>query len=151
MAIDDEVKRLLDNAYEKAVKLLQENMDKLTLVAETLLDIETLDAEQFEALYTGEKSREEIVSAARSKADEKAEKIARQKEEAAKEYEAELAAREREQENTVKLRFENMKAETIVFENKNEKDADAGEGSEKNSPGQNGPEDSGTDDEKADR
>ena len=151
MAIDDEVKRLLDDAYEKAVKLLQENMDKLTLVAETLLDIETLDAEQFEALYTGEKSREEIVSAARSKADEKAEKIARQKEEAAKEYEAELAAREREQENTVKLRFENMKAETIVFENKNEKDADAGEGSEKNSPGQNGPEDSGTDDEKADR
>ncbi len=122
-AIDEEVKRLLDDAYEKAIKLLEENIDKLTLVAETLLDIETLDADQFESLYTGEKTREEIVSAARSRADEKAEKIARQKEEAAKEYAAEKAAAEQEQENTLHLRFENMKAENIVFENKKKHDA----------------------------
>ena len=122
-AIDEEVKLLLDDAYEKAIKLLEENIDKLTLVAETLLDIETLDADQFESLYTGEKTREEIVSAARSRADEKAEKIARQKEEAAKEYAAEKAAAEQEQENTLHLRFENMKAENIVFENKKKHDA----------------------------
>lgn len=126
-AIDEEVKRLLDDAYEKAIKLLEENIDKLTLVAETLLDIETLDADQFESLYTGEKTREEIVSAARSRADEKAEKIARQKEEAAKEYAAEKAAAEQEQENTLHLRFENMKAENIVFENKKKHDAQAEE------------------------
>ncbi len=125
MAIDEEVKRLLDEAYAKALRLLEADMDKLTLVAETLLDIETLDAEQFESLYTGEKTRDEIVSEARSKADEKAEKIARQKEAAAKEYEAEKAAREKEKANTVNLHFENMKAETIVFENKKKNDAQA--------------------------
>ena len=64
--IDEEVKKLIDNAYAKAEELLKANMDKLTLIAETLLDIETLNAEQFEQLYTGEKSREEIVSEARS-------------------------------------------------------------------------------------
>ncbi len=74
MAIDTEVKNLLDDAYAKAERILREQMDKLVLVAETLLDIETLDAEQFESLYTGEKTREEIVSAARYKADETAEK-----------------------------------------------------------------------------
>ena len=52
-------------------------MDKLTLIAETLLDIETLNAEQFEQLYTGEKSREEIVSEARAAASEKADRPAR--------------------------------------------------------------------------
>ena len=129
MMIDEEVKRLLDDAYAKAVSLLEANMDKLTLVAETLLDIETLDAEQFESLYTGDKTRDEIVSAARSKADEKAEKIARQKEAAAKEYEAEKAAKEQEHANTLNLRFENMKAETIVFENKKKNDAQADDNS----------------------
>ena len=144
------MKNLLDDAYEKAVRLLRENMDKLTLVAETLLDIETLDAEQFEDLYTGAKSREEIVQEARSRADEKAEQIARQKAEAAKEYEAEKAAREREKENAVNLRFENMKAETIVFENKNENDADTDKKSGKNEKDDIGSEDLAADDESSD-
>ena len=149
-AIDEEVKHLLDDAYLKAVTLLEKNMDKLTLVAETLLDIETLDAEQFEDLYTGAKSREEIVTEARSRADEKAEQIARQKAEAAREYEAEKAAREREQENTVNLRFENMRAETIVFENKNKSDADTDGESEKDGTNDIGSEDPAAGDKTSD-
>lgn len=151
MAIDEEVKRLLDDAYAKAVSLLEANMDKLTLVAETLLDIETLDAEQFESLYTGEKTRDEIVSAARSKADEKAEKIARQKEAAAKEYEAEKAAKEQEHANTLNLRFENMKAETIVFENKKKNDAQADDNSKGGASEEIGSEESAQKPEESDK
>ena len=151
MAIDEEVKRLLDEAYAKAVSLLKENMDKLTLVAETLLDIETLDAEQFESLYTGDKTRDEIVSLARSKADEKAEKIARQKEAAAKEYEAEKAAEEQEHANTLNLRFENMKAETIVFENKKKNDAQADDNSKGGASKEIGSEESAQKPEESDK
>ncbi len=147
MAIDEEVKKLLDDAYAKAVRLLEENLDKLTLVAETLLEIETLDAEQFESLYTGAKTQEEIISTARSRADEKAEKIARQKEEAAREYEAEKAKAEEKQENTLHLRFENMKAENIVFENKKKHDAQAEEKRTAGAAGENDQDGSSREDE----
>ena len=36
-------------------------MDKLKVVAEALLEIETLDGEQFEKLYSGEMTAEELV------------------------------------------------------------------------------------------
>lgn len=123
-AIDEEVKELLDNAYAKAEQILKENFDKLTLVAETLLDIETLDAEQFEQLYTGEKTREEIVAEARSKADKKAEMIAQQKAEAEKEYAEEKAELEQQISEIKDFRFENVKAENIVFENKTKNPAE---------------------------
>lgn len=52
--IDEEVKILVDEAYEVTTKLLSENMDKLDLVAKALLKYETLDAEQFRLAYNGE-------------------------------------------------------------------------------------------------
>ena len=48
--IDEEVRRLMDEAYKGAEKLLQENMDKLVLIAETLLKKETLDGKQLRDL-----------------------------------------------------------------------------------------------------
>ena len=52
--IDDEVKKIISDAYAEAERLLKENMDILTRVAEALLLVETIDGEQFEAclLYT---------------------------------------------------------------------------------------------------
>jgi len=52
--IDHEVKAIIEEAYEETTRILQENMDKLERVAQALLEVETLDGEQFEALYTGE-------------------------------------------------------------------------------------------------
>ena len=48
--MDEEVRRLMDEAYKGAEKLLQENMDKLVLIAETLLKKETLDGKQLREL-----------------------------------------------------------------------------------------------------
>lgn len=132
--IDEEVKRLIDNAYTRAEELLKENMDKLTLVAETLLDIETLNAEQFEQLYTGEKTREQIVSEARAAASEKADRIAHQREAAEKEETAERQqqATETKHQDDFLKQLEHLKPEDIVFEHNDAKKGskDAAETSE---------------------
>lgn len=51
--IDEEIKILVDEAYELTTKLLSENMDKLDLVAKALLKYETLDSKQFMLAYNG--------------------------------------------------------------------------------------------------
>jgi cell division protease FtsH len=48
--IDEEVHRLMDEAYKGAEKLLRDNMDKLVLIAETLMQKETLDGKQLKEL-----------------------------------------------------------------------------------------------------
>ena len=58
--IDHEIRRIVDEAFEETKKIITENMDKLEHVAKALLEVETLDGEQFEALYTGEKTAEDI-------------------------------------------------------------------------------------------
>ncbi len=57
-AIDQEMRRLIDVAYHKAEKLLKENMDTLTRLAEALLELETLDAREFERVFLGEEVAE---------------------------------------------------------------------------------------------
>lgn len=50
--IDEEVRRLMDEAYKAAEKLLTDNMDKLHLIARTLLEKETLESDDLQALIT---------------------------------------------------------------------------------------------------
>ena len=49
-AIDQEVRRIIDECYDKATRLLKENRDKLDLLAQTLLEQETLHADELERL-----------------------------------------------------------------------------------------------------
>jgi len=49
--IDQEIQRIIKESYERAKVILTENREKLNLIAETLLEIETLDAEQINSLY----------------------------------------------------------------------------------------------------
>jgi len=52
--IDEEVRRLVDEAYERCQQLLHEHWDKLELLADRLLELETIEARDFEALMRGE-------------------------------------------------------------------------------------------------
>ena len=52
--IDHEVRRIIDGAFDETKNIISENMERLERVAQALLAVETLDGEQFEALYTGE-------------------------------------------------------------------------------------------------
>ena len=55
--IDAEVKRIIDEAYARAKKLIDDNRDKLELIAKALLEFETLDGQQVEDLIrTGKMS-----------------------------------------------------------------------------------------------
>ncbi|WP_018924746.1 ATP-dependent zinc metalloprotease FtsH [Salsuginibacillus kocurii] len=48
--IDTEIQRIIKECYERCKEILTEHKDKLELVAEKLLEIETLDAEQIKSL-----------------------------------------------------------------------------------------------------
>ena len=51
--IDEEVKRIVEEAYDAAMTILEEHREQLTAVAQGLLAIETLDGDQFVALFDG--------------------------------------------------------------------------------------------------
>ena len=52
--IDKEVKRIVEECYERARKTLEENREALVRLAEALLEYETLDSWQIEAIMKGE-------------------------------------------------------------------------------------------------
>ena len=82
--IDEEIRRIVDEAYEEAMRILTEHDETLENVAKALLLVETLDAEQFEDLYTGKISADDLKEQV-EKADE------------AKKAQDEQEAKEREQ------------------------------------------------------
>jgi len=51
--IDNEMRRIIDNAYNKTERLLSENMEKLHNVAQALLEKETISGKEFEMLFDG--------------------------------------------------------------------------------------------------
>ncbi len=53
--IDEEVRRVIDRNYDRAKRILEENIDKLHLMAEALIKYETIDAEQIDAIMEGRK------------------------------------------------------------------------------------------------
>jgi cell division protease FtsH len=50
--IDEEVRAIIDKAFERATEVLTVHRDKLTTLAEKLVAEETVDAEAFEALFS---------------------------------------------------------------------------------------------------
>ena len=53
-AIDKEASQYMEASYNKAEKILLDNMDKLHKVAERLMIEETMEADEFEAIMTGQ-------------------------------------------------------------------------------------------------
>ncbi len=76
-AIDKEMRKVIDRSYQAAKEILQKNRDKLDIVAQALLERETLDAEEIAALMEG-KSLEDLMQADELKK-EKAEKLEKEK------------------------------------------------------------------------
>src|SRR5213082_395212 len=52
--IEDEVRRIIEDGHELALKVLREHMDDLHRLAQILISRETIDKDQFERLLTGE-------------------------------------------------------------------------------------------------
>lgn len=49
--IDEEVKKIVDAGYEKAINILNEHVDKLHAVAKILLEKEKIDGEEFDKIF----------------------------------------------------------------------------------------------------
>ena len=59
--IDNAVRSIMKEAYAKALQILEEHKDQLTLIAEKLLELETLDERTIKALFeTGEMPTEDV-------------------------------------------------------------------------------------------
>ena len=72
--IDAEVKEIIHSSYEHATAILTEHMDKLLEVANALMKLETISGEEFEKLYTGEITADQLAKDNESKALTKADK-----------------------------------------------------------------------------
>ena len=59
--IDEEVERIITDAYKRTEKILTEHIDQLHIVSEALIKLEKIDKEQFESLMTtGELPQEPV-------------------------------------------------------------------------------------------
>ncbi|QEA38558.1 ATP-dependent zinc metalloprotease FtsH [Pistricoccus aurantiacus] len=55
--LDKEVRRIIDECYAEAKRILEENRDKLDIMAEALMQYETIDATQLKDIMEGRKPR----------------------------------------------------------------------------------------------
>jgi len=61
LEIDSEVRRIVTENYERAKRVIEQNLDKLKLLAEGLLEVETLDGNDIDKLFRGEKLEKKVV------------------------------------------------------------------------------------------
>lgn len=71
--IDAEIKHILESCYEATTNILKENDEAFERVAQALLLIETLDGEQFNDLYKGKITPEELAENVKARDEEIAE------------------------------------------------------------------------------
>jgi len=58
--IDEEIRRIINDAYDNAVKILNENIDKLHFIADYLVTHESIDEAQFTLIMTGNPTVEDV-------------------------------------------------------------------------------------------
>jgi cell division protease FtsH len=66
--IDGEVRRLVEESHERARQILRENLDKLHLIAQALLEFETIDGAEVDVLLAGGKLTRPALPARRPEA-----------------------------------------------------------------------------------
>ncbi len=102
--IDREIRKIIDEAYDKCKQILTEHIDKLKLLAEYLIHSETCDGDQLKALIEGEPTFEELdrmVEEKIRKSREENERRIRMMNEEVLQREAERGAKQGETEKTV--------------------------------------------------
>ena len=62
--IDDEVRRIIEDGHELALRVLREHLDELHRISQILIERETIDKDQFARLVGGESEDDVFMSAA---------------------------------------------------------------------------------------
>jgi cell division protease FtsH len=55
--VDQEIRRIIDEQYALARRLIEENSDKVEVMAKALLEMETLDSDQLDDIMAGKAPR----------------------------------------------------------------------------------------------
>lgn len=109
--VDHEIRRILEECYADTKKILQENDEAFERVAQSLLLVETIDGEQFERLFNGEITPEELEKEAAEQRKKTEKKNQKEAEESFKsEIKARKEAAERMQNLQDRLRESNAEA-----------------------------------------
>ncbi len=97
--IDDEVMRIVGDAFAKAEKIISEHMDKLKFIAEFLMKNEVMDDEQFERAMEADVTMEEIeaIRAGKDRKSRKENEEKKEEERLAKELAREAAQEEQDE------------------------------------------------------
>ena len=101
--VDTEIRSLLEQCYEDTRRILTENDDAFERVAQALLLVETIDGTQFERLFTGEITPEDLQAEVESENKE----IAERNKQEARESEKILEEEKKKQEEEVMWQLEN--------------------------------------------
>ncbi len=113
--IDDEIRRIIDEAYKKCCKILEDNINKLHFIAKYLIERETMDAEQFKACMESDPTVEELDEMV-------AEKRKRTEEENELRRKAEEEARRKDEENRAKRESNTKRSPYHTDKDDNRKD-----------------------------
>jgi cell division protease FtsH len=92
--IDEEVKAMIDKAYERTLKILSENKDKLALLADKLLEKEVIFRDDLELIFGKSKFEEELKSEKKNSREDSKKEEALKVEATAKKEEEEKAEKE---------------------------------------------------------
>ena len=128
--IDDEIHRIISDAYELAKKLLSEHRDKLDFIAEFLVKNELMDGDQFKAVMESEAPTiEEIEKIVEAKKRASAEANLAEQErlaaiEAAKQAEAEKTQADGQTENQARVEDNSTQSNTAENSEAEESDED---------------------------
>lgn len=77
--IDEEILSIVNTQYQETLKLLRDNFDKLDIIAKALLEKETLNRGEFEALMNG-KTLADLAESKKAAAEIKADEVVEEKE-----------------------------------------------------------------------
>lgn len=111
--IDEEIKSIVEEAYDAAMTILEEHIEQLTAVAEGLLAVETLDGEQFVQLFDGSKTPENLAEELKVL---KEERKVKDKQEAKEAVRQRKLKRAKEKEEAIKKKEEEIEALTEMIE-----------------------------------
>lgn len=75
--VDAEIRRILEEQYAIARKLIEDNRDKMEMMAKALLEWETIDADQIEDIMQGRAPRDPKAPETRDEAQEEPESVAK--------------------------------------------------------------------------
>ncbi len=135
--IDQEIKKIVDEAYELATKILTENKDKLNFIADFLLKNETMDSEQFELAMQDGVTMEDVENLLTAKKKRSLEENQRRKQELEDENrKREEARRQMEEALGIQSDDDGNEAPVVIApqpsdekpEEKNNNDSDEGQG-----------------------